>query len=49
LFATGVVDTGGKFVSGVVDTGGKFAPGINNTSGTRWQNLQIFPQIFEKI
>jgi hypothetical protein len=33
LFATGVVDTGGKFASGVVDTSGKFAPSINNTSG----------------
>jgi hypothetical protein len=25
LFATGVVDTGGKFAAGIVDTGGKFA------------------------
>jgi hypothetical protein len=24
LFATGVVDTGGKFAAGVVDTGGAF-------------------------
>jgi hypothetical protein len=31
-FATGVIDTGGKFSAGVVDTGGKFATGINNTS-----------------
>ncbi len=44
-FATGVVDTGGKFV----DTGGKFATGINNTSETggkicrrcRWYRWKI--------
>ncbi len=24
LFATGVIDTGGKFAAGVVDTGGNF-------------------------
>ncbi len=30
LFATGVVDTGGKIAAGIVDTGGKFAAGINN-------------------
>jgi hypothetical protein len=39
LFATGVVDIGGKFAAGVVDTGvvdtgGKIATGINNTSET---------------
>jgi hypothetical protein len=34
LFASGVVDTGGKFAAGIVDTSGKFATGINNTSGT---------------
>ncbi len=42
LFATGVIDTGGKFAAGVVvtgatgvvDTGGKFTTGINNTSQT---------------
>jgi hypothetical protein len=32
LFATGVVETGGKFAAGIVDTGGKFATGINNTT-----------------
>ncbi len=26
LFATGVIDTGGKFAAGVVVTGGKFPP-----------------------
>jgi hypothetical protein len=26
LFATGVVDTGGKFAAGVVDTGGNLPP-----------------------
>jgi hypothetical protein len=26
LFATGVIDNGGKFASGVVDTGGKLPP-----------------------
>jgi hypothetical protein len=33
LFASGVVDTGGKFATGtagVVDTAGKFATGVNN-------------------
>jgi hypothetical protein len=39
LFATGVIDTGGKFAAGIVDTGGKFATGINNTSENWWQNL----------
>jgi hypothetical protein len=34
LFATGVIDTGGKFDVGVVDSGGKFAAGINKTSKT---------------
>jgi hypothetical protein len=32
LFATGVIDTGGKFAAGIVDTGGKLATGINNTT-----------------
>jgi hypothetical protein len=34
LFATCVVDSGGKFTAGVVDTSGKFATGINDTSFT---------------
>jgi hypothetical protein len=34
LFATGVVDTSGKFSAGIVDTGGKLATVINNTSET---------------
>ncbi len=34
LFATGVVDTGGKFAAWIVDTGGKFATGLNNTTET---------------
>ncbi len=34
LYATGVVDTGGKFAAGIVDTDGKFATGINNTIET---------------
>jgi hypothetical protein len=34
LFATGVIDTGGKYAAGIVDTGGKFVIGINNTSET---------------
>jgi hypothetical protein len=33
LFATGVIDTGGKFASGVVVTGGKFATGVVDTGG----------------
>jgi hypothetical protein len=32
LFATGVVDTGGKFVTSVIDTSGKFATGINKSA-----------------
>jgi hypothetical protein len=45
LFATGVIDTGGKFSTDVVDIGGKFDTGtigvihiatsINNTSVTK--------------
>jgi hypothetical protein len=31
-FGPGIVDTGGKFGTGNVDLGGKFAIGINNTS-----------------
>ncbi len=34
FFASGVVDSGGKFAALVVDTGGKFAGSINDTSGT---------------
>jgi hypothetical protein len=42
LFATGVIDTGGKFTTGVLDTSGnlplsltpKFATGINGSSNT---------------
>jgi hypothetical protein len=36
LFATGVINTGGKFAAGVVDvvdTGGKFATGVIDTGG----------------
>jgi hypothetical protein len=33
LFATGVVDTGGKFAASVVDTGGKFAAGVVDIGG----------------
>jgi hypothetical protein len=32
LFATGVIDTGGKFAAGVVDTGGKLPP-VSTTQG----------------
>ncbi len=39
LFATGVVDNGGKFDAGIVDTGGKFATSINNTNETGRKNL----------
>jgi hypothetical protein len=34
LFATGVIDTGGKFAASVVNTAGKFSTGINKTSET---------------
>jgi hypothetical protein len=34
LFATGVVDMGGKYATGIGDTSGKFATGINNTNFT---------------
>ncbi len=33
LFATGVIDTGGKFAAGVVDSGGNFAAGVVDTGG----------------
>ena len=38
LFATGAIDTGGKFAAGVNDaggynTGGKFATGVGDTGG----------------
>jgi len=33
LFATGVIDAGGKFATGVNDTGSKFAAGGNDTGG----------------
>jgi hypothetical protein len=33
-FASGIVDTGGKFAASIIDTGGKFATNNNNTSGT---------------
>jgi hypothetical protein len=33
LFATGVIDNGGKFAAGVVDTGSKFATGVVDTGG----------------
>jgi hypothetical protein len=33
LFATGVIDTGGKYDAGIVDTGGKFSTGVGDTSG----------------
>ncbi len=36
LFATGVVDTGGKFATGVVDTGG--APLLTNISANFRKN-----------
>jgi hypothetical protein len=47
LFATGVIDTGGKFAAGVVDTGGNFPlvlliPMVH-------LHLQISLRIFEKI
>jgi hypothetical protein len=61
LFATSVIDTGGKFVVRVIVTSGKFATGINNTSETDGKfppvslilvvhlDLQISPRIFQKI
>jgi hypothetical protein len=54
LFATGVVDTGGKlaklvakFAAGVADTGGKFATGV--VIPVVHLYLRISPRIFEKI
>jgi hypothetical protein len=37
LYATDVVDTGGKFAAGIIDTGVKFATGI------RWQIVADLP------
>jgi hypothetical protein len=61
LFATGVINTGGKFAAGVVHTGGKLPP-VSTTLGKQVANLppvslipaakldlRISPRIFEKI
>jgi hypothetical protein len=48
LFATGVIDTGGKFAASVVDTAGKFDTGINNTSetgGKIFRRLALIPVV----
>ena len=47
LFATGVVDTGGKFAAGVVDTGRNLPP-LSLTPVVHL-DLRISPQIMEKI
>jgi hypothetical protein len=47
LFATGVIDTGGKFAAGVVDTGGKLPP-VSLIPVVHLYS-QISPRIFEKI
>jgi hypothetical protein len=47
LFATGVVDTGGKFAAGVVDTGGNLPP-VSLIPVVNLE-LRISPRIFEKI
>jgi hypothetical protein len=47
LFATGVIDTGGKFVAGVVDTGGNFPPVL--LIPMVHLHLQISLRIFEKF
>jgi hypothetical protein len=42
LFATGVIDTGGKFATGInnsSETGGKIAAGINDTGGKFAANI----------
>jgi hypothetical protein len=58
LFATGVVDTGGKFAAGVVDTGGNLPP-VSLTSAANLPpvslipvvnlEVRISPRIFEKF
>jgi hypothetical protein len=47
LFATGVIDTGGKFAVAVVDTGGNFPPVL--LIPVVHLHLQISLRIFEKI
>jgi hypothetical protein len=47
LFATGAVDTGGKFTASVVDTGGKL-PMVSLIPAVPL-DLLISPQIFEQI
>jgi hypothetical protein len=47
LFATGVVDTGGKFAAGVVDTGGNLPPA--SLTPMVHLDLRLSPRIFEKI
>jgi hypothetical protein len=46
LFATGVIDTGGKFAAGVVDTSGNFPPVL--LIPVVHLHLQISLRIFEK-
>jgi hypothetical protein len=39
-FATGVVDTSGKFAHNIIDTDGKFVAGaVSTTQANWWQNL----------
>ncbi len=53
LFATGIVDTGGKFTAGDIDTGVKFAaavslPPVANLPLVSVTSVVLSPQIFEK-
>jgi hypothetical protein len=43
LFATGVIDTGGKFAAGVIDTGGKkkILPPVSTTLAVLVANLPL--------
>jgi hypothetical protein len=52
LFATGAVETGGKFAAGIVDTCGKFATDINNLvniSANFRKNLKLFSRPWGKV
>ncbi len=50
LFATSVIDIGGKFAAGIVDTGGNLLP-VSTTPSVLVMHLhlRIPPQIFGKI
>ncbi len=49
LFATGVIDRGGKFAAGVVDTGGKLPPVSLTAVANLQQELIILAKLVAKF